>query len=67
MEFILCVSVMDEVDKVDEGGKVDEVCEVDEVGATHWVVIDGLWSRMDPDLILISPAEILPKGQTQQF
>ena len=58
MEFILCVSVMDDVDEVDG---------VDEVGATHWMVIDGLWSRMDPDLILISPAEILPKGQTQQF
>ena len=61
---------MDKVDeggKVDEVGEVDEVDEVDEVGATHWVVIDGLWSRMDPDLILISPAEILPKGQTQQF
>ena len=70
MEFILCVSVMDEVDKVDEGGKVDkvgEVNEVDEVGATHWVVIDGLWSRTDPDLILISPAEILPEGHPQQF
>ena len=57
MQFILCVSVMDEVDKV------DEVDEVDEVSATHWVVIDGLWSRMDPDLILISPAWILPEGQ----
>ena len=61
MQFVLCVSVMDEVVKVDEGG------EVDEVGATHWMAIDGLWSRMDPDLILISPAGILLEGQRQQF
>ena len=60
MQFILCVSVMDEVYKVDEGGEVDEVYEV---SATHWMAIDGLWSRMDPDLILISPAEIIPEGQ----
>ena len=52
MRFILCVSVMD---------------EVYEVSGTHWMAIDGLWSRMDPDLILISPTEILTEGQTQQF
>ena len=52
---------------MDEVDKVDEVDEVDEVGATHFVVIDGLWSRMDPDLILISPAGTLLEGQTQQF
>ena len=52
MQFILCVSVMD---------------EVYEVSATHWMAIDGLWSRMDPDLILISPAGILLESQRQQF